>query len=268
MRRTGHRPSRRAVLAAPWILAFVLLAGWALTIWLTGVPAYILPTPQAVGERLVASLINPAWWPYAGTTIIESVGGCLLGMAVALPLAVAIHRFVLLDAAVSPFLGATQAIPAIALAPLLVLWVGYGLTAVIVLCAVLVFFPILVAAVVGLRHVDADVVDAGRMDGAGSWSLLVHVEFPLALPSVLAGIRNGFALSVTGAVVGEMVMGGEGLGQLLTLQRDSVDTAGMVATIVVLCVIASSLYGLVLLLERRARLDVPGSTRSTSKGNS
>ena len=77
---------------------------------------------------------------------------------------------------------------------------------------------------------------------------------PLALPSVLAGVRNGFTLSVTGAVVGEMVMGGRGLGQLLTAQRDAVDTAGMVATIVVLCAMASALYGLIHLVERRSRV--------------
>lgn len=268
MSRTGHRPSPQVLRWAPWGLAFALLMGWALTVRLSGAPAYILPGPAAVGSKLMAALTNPAWWPYAGTTFAEAVGGCVLGAAVALPLATAIHRSVLLDASVSPFLGATQAIPAIALAPLLVLWVGYGWTAIVVLCSVLVFFPILVAAVVGLDQVDADVVDAARMDGAGSAHLLAHIEFPLALPNILAGIRNGFALSVTGAVVGEMVMGGQGLGQLLTLQRDSVDTAGMMATIVVLCVLASALYGGVFLIERRVRLDALPASATTSKGNS
>jgi len=104
----------------------------------------------------------------------------------------------------------------------------------------------------GLRLVDPLVVDAALMDGAGSFSLLVSIELPLALPSILAGLRNGFALSVTGAVVGEMVMGGQGLGQLLTLQRDSVDTAGMFGTILVLCAMASALYGVISVIERRS----------------
>ena len=90
------------------------------------------------------------------------------------------------------------------------------------------------------------------MDGADSFALLRHIELPLALPNILAGLRNGFALSVTGAIVGEMVMGGAGLGQLLTIQRDSVDTAGMFATILVLCAMASGLYGLIHLVERRS----------------
>ena len=138
--------------------------------------------------------------------------------------------------------GVTQAIPAVAIAPLLVLWIGYGLGPVIVLCALIVFFPILISTVIGLRHVDADVVDAARMDGAGGWQLLTQVEFPMALASVLGGVRNGVTLSVTGAIVGEMVMGGGGLGTVLTVQRDSFDTAGMIATVIVLALIASSAY--------------------------
>ena len=133
---------------------------------------------------------------------------------------------------------------------------------IVLLCALLVFFPILVASVVGLRHVDARVVDAARIDGAGSRALLTEVELPLALPSILGGLRNGFTLSVTGAVVGEMVMGGAGLGELLTMQRDSLDTAGMFATILILCAIASLLYSLIYLVERRSR--VVSSLRGSS----
>ncbi len=248
---------------APWVLAVVLLAGWQVTVLVTRLPSYLLPSPGAVVVRLGQLLAEPAAWPFIGTTLLEAVGGCLLGAAVALPLAVLIHRSRWVNAAVTPFLGATQAIPAIALAPLLVLWVGYGLRSVVLLCALLVFFPILVASVVGLRHVDPPVIDAARMDGAGSVALLTHIELPLALPSILAGLRNGFTLSVTGAVVGEMVMGGDGLGQLLTIQRDSLDTAGMFATIVILCALASLAYGLIHQVERRSKVmqALSGSSR-------
>lgn len=243
-----------AAWAAPWLLAFALLAGWQLTVMLTGLPPLLLPDPAAVVRRLGALLTWPPIAGYLGVTVTESLGGCALGAAVALPLAIVIHRSRWMRAAVSPFLGATQAIPAIAIAPLLVLWIGYGLRAVVVLCALMVFFPILVSSVVGLRHVDASLVDAARLDGAGSLRLLRHIELPLALPSVLAGVRNGFTLSVTGAVVGEMVMGGSGLGQLLTVQRDSLDTAGMFATIALLCALASVAYGTIATLERRSSI--------------
>lgn len=240
--------------AAPWVFGVVLVLGWYVTTWVAQVPGFLLPTPDAVVVRLAQLLADGPFWGYTATTLLESLGGSALGAAVALPLAVLIHRSRWVNAALIPYLGATQAIPAIAIAPVLVLWVGYGLWPVVLLCALLVFFPILVAAVVGLRHVPAHVVDAARIDGASSAALLRHIELPLALPSVLAGLRNGFTLSVTGAVVGEMVMGGRGLGQLLTVQRDSLDTAGMFGTIAVLAAMASLAYTGIHLVERRSRV--------------
>lgn len=239
--------------AAPWLFSGALVVAWGLVVAIAAPPPYLLPAPAQVAGRLATAFTTPAFWPAVGTTFSEAVGGSLLGAVVALPLAIGIHRSRILNAAVTPLLGATQAIPAIALAPLLAIWVGYGLRPIILLCALMVFFPILVSSVVGLRHVDHHVVDAARMDGAGRVALLRHIEMPLALPNVLAGLRNGFALSVTGAVVGEMVMGGNGLGQLLTAQRDAVDTAGMFASIAVLCAMASGLYGLIHVIERRSR---------------
>ena len=243
---------RLRIRTAPWVAAVIVVLLWDLVIVLGGLDAFVLPTPAAVAGRLASDLTGPVIWPYLGLTVIESLGGCLVGAVTALPLAVVIHRSRWFAAAVNPFLGATQAIPAVALAPLLVLWVGYGWWPVVLLCALLVFFPILVATVVGLRHVPRGPVDAALVDGAGPWALLTHIELPLALPSILGGLRNGFALSVTGAVVGELVMGGQGLGALLTLQRDAVDTAGMFSTIAILCLLASSLYSLILLVERRS----------------
>lgn len=246
----ARRPARDLV--APVALGLALLLVWQAVSSLAGLPAFVLPAPLEVGRRLVRLLGGSTVWPYAGHTVLEALGGCLLGTVVALPLAVLVHRSRWARAAVGPYLGASQAIPAIALAPLLVLWVGYGLPAIVVLCALMVFFPILISATVGLRAVPREVVDAARIDGARSWQLLRHVEAPMALPSVLAGLRNGFTLSVTGAVVGEMVMGGEGLGELLTLQRDAVDTAGMVAVLILLCTVAGAAYVLLEQVERRS----------------
>ena len=238
---------RRAVVA-PALLAALLLFAWWATATLGHFPAYLLPAPGEVFRRLITDL--PMLLPYLGVTLAEALGGCLAGAVVALPLAVAIHRLGWFRAAVQPFLGATQAIPAIALAPLLVLWIDYGWWAVVTLCALMVFFPILVTSVLGLNRLDPDVIKAARIDGAGSARLLVDIELPLAWPAVLAGLRNGFTLSVTGAVVGEMVMGGRGLGTVLTVQRDAVDTAGMFATILLLCTVAASIYSLVHVWEQ------------------
>ncbi|MEV0633496.1 riboflavin ABC transporter permease RibX [Streptomyces sp. NPDC050619] len=183
----------------------------------------------------------------------ESTAGSALGLAVALPLAYLIARNRVAAAALQPYVAASQAVPAVALAPLLALWFGYGLLPIAVLCALLVFFPILVSAVVGLRQIDSDVMNAARVDGVGRVQMLRYIEWPLALPSTLAGIRAGLTLSITGAVVGEFVVGGDGLGQLLTVQRSEADTVGMFVTLLVLVLLAACLYGLMLLLERWAR---------------
>lgn len=259
MTRTVHR---RDVLAPVLFGVLLLTLWWQLTRGGSSIPSYLLPTPADVVGRLRDMVVGGEIWPYLGVTVLEAFGGCLVGSLVALPLAVLIHRSRWAAAAFAPFLGATQAIPAIALAPLLVLWIGYGLVAVVTLCSLMVFFPILISTVVGLRHVDGDVINAARIDGASSLGLLYHVEAPLALPSVLAGLRNGFTLSVTGAVVGEMVMGGRGVGMVLTVQRDSVDTAGMFASILVLCVVASTVYTLIQVWERRSM--IIDSLRTTS----
>jgi NitT/TauT family transport system permease protein len=241
---------RRAV--APVLLGLVLLLAWALAA--AAASPVLLPGPGRVLARFWTDLTTGALWPYLAVTLAEALAGCLLGAVVALPLAVAIHRSVWFSAAVQPFLGATQAIPAIALAPLLVLWVGYGMLPVVLLCGLIVFFPIFVSAVVGLRMVPRELLDAARLDGAGSGPLLRHVEAPMAMPSLLGGLKNGFALSVTGVVVGEMVMGGSGLGTVLTVQRDAVDTAGMFATIAWLCLIAAAAYSLITWWERRSAI--------------
>jgi len=244
---------------APLGLGVILLSAWGLVVAPGTIPRYFLPTPPDVARELYSGLVSHAdMWELTGATMTEALGGCLAGLVVALPLAVVIYRSKVVSAAVLPFLGTTQAIPAIALAPLLVLWIGYGLGAIVTLCTLMVFFPILVSSVVGFRHIDRDIIAAAQVDGAGGLSLLAWIEIPLALPNILAGIRNGFTLSVTGAVVGEMVMGGRGLGTLLTVQRDANNAAGMFATIIQLAVLAALIYSAVSLVERRwSRLTAP-----------
>lgn len=238
---------------APVAFGLVLLGLWALTVHAAGLEPYVLPHPLDVLHRLGDDAGQRDFWHATGVTLFEALGGTLLGAAVATPLAIAIHSSALVSAALNPFLGASQAVPAVALAPLLVLWVDYGTGAIMVLCALMVFFPMLVQATVGLRLVDPEVVDAARLDGASRVRILRHIEAPLAAPTALAGLRTGFTLSVTGAVVGEMVMGGTGLGQVLTVERDGLDTTGMFATIIVLCTLSALAYTLIRTLENRAR---------------
>ena len=241
---------------APLVLAAIFLIGWWATTSLTGIESWRLPSPADTWERAAALLSQASIWKRIGVTAGEALLGSLLGAVIALPLAYIIYRSRLISAAVEPFLGATQALPAIALAPLLVLWIGYGLWSIATLCTLMVFFPILVSTVVGLRHLDQEVLEAAQLDGASGWKMALAIELPLAAPSVLAGLRNGFTLSVTGAVVGEMVMGGTGLGQVLAQSRTNVDTAGMFVVIIVLCLMATMAYLVIYRIERSRRYDI------------
>lgn len=247
---TEHHPRRsvgRAV--APVVLGLLLLAGWALVAATAGLPTTLLPSPADVAHRFAADLTNGLLLPRTLTTAWEALLGCLLAAAVALPVGYLVARSRVADAALSPYLAASQAIPAVALAPLLVIWVGYGLFPIVLLCALIVFFPVVLATCLGVRTLDKDVLEAAQLDGATGLKLMRHIEVPLALPAILTGLRNGFTLSITGAVVGELVMGGEGLGMILSSQANSVDTTGVFSTLVMLCLLAVAVYLVMVALE-------------------
>lgn len=235
---------------APLLLGLVVVTVWQLLTMSGAVPPTLLPAPGAVLARFGADVASGALLGYAGVTILEAVFGCVLAAAIALPMGYLIARARVAEAAVSPYLAASQAIPAVAIAPLLVIWVGYGLLPVVLLCALLVFFPVVLSTVLGLRTIDTEILEAAQLDGAHGVQMLRHIEWPLALPAVLTGIRNGFTLSVTGAVVGELVMGGHGLGMVLSVQSASVDTTGLFATLLTLCLIAVVIYMALVGIER------------------
>lgn len=242
--------ARRATLP-PVTLGVVLVLVWALLSAVLG--SATVPSPVDLGERLALEIADGDILYAAAETFGVSALGSLLGLLVALPLGYLLAHSSTATAALGPYLAASQAIPAVAFAPLLALWFGYDAFPKALLCALLVFFPILLNTVLGLSTLDRDIVGAARVDGAGAGRLLLYIEAPMALPAVLTGVRNGFVLSVTGAVVGEFVMGGSGLGELLSVFRDRVDTAGMVATLLVLAALAVAINLAVRGLERMVR---------------
>jgi NitT/TauT family transport system permease protein len=229
------------------------VAIWEFLTATRAVSPFLLPTPGDVIASFWQKLTDPtdSLLGYAQTTLIESVAGCALGAVIALPLGYSVARSRLLASAFQPYLAASQALPAVAIAPLIALWIGYGMPPVVILCALIVFFPMVITTVLGLRLLDRDVLDAARVDGANRWALLRRIELPLALPSVLAGLRTSLTLSITGSVVGEFVIGGKGLGELLLIDREASDAPGVFATLFALALLAAALYGAVRLLERR-----------------
>lgn len=246
-------PARPVVSPALVLGACLLLAWWAVTASGAIAPVF-LPNPVAVVRRLWLGVSEGGLLGYTWVTLEEALLGCLSAGLLSLPLAWTLAHSQRFSRAVLPYVAASQAVPAIAVAPLLVVWIGYGTLPTVALCVLMVFFPITVTVLLGLRGLDADVVDAARLDGAHGISMIVYIELPMALPAILSGLRTGFTLSVTGAVIGEMTMGGQGLGMVLASQRQTVDTTGLFSTIVVLCVMATTIHWCLHELERRSRV--------------
>ena len=228
----------------------VLLALWQLLTLAQVYPAYILPSPETVFDRFGETLANGSLWKHIGTTTSEALLGFALAFVVAGLLCYPVARSRLVATLLNPLLAATQAIPLIALAPLLVLWFGFGLLPKIITCALIVFFPLLLNAVAGLRGVDPTLLEAAAAFGASRWQTFWLVELPLALPTLLTGIKIGLTISITGAVVGEFITAESGLGYLLNLGRGQFDTALVFVALLTLAFIAILAYGLVTLLEK------------------
>jgi len=234
---------RMLSVSPPIVLALILLVSWYLGTSYGRISSLILPAPGDVLVSLSNGLSSGILLSAALVTAQESVLGFLLALLVALPLGYGLAKSRLLAAAVHPYLAAGQAMPAIVIAPLLVIWLGYGLVPNVILCMLIVLFPMVITTILGVQTLDQTLIDAARVEGASGWSLLAHIEFPLALPALLAGVRTGLTLSVMGAVVGEFVSGGDqGLGALVQLAKEQFDTPALFATLIILGVLAGFYY--------------------------
>lgn len=243
---------RRMGNLAPAIgLGLLAVAIWQLLTSSGSAPQFLLPAPADVVRTFWRSLMNGLLPGYMLATLEESLIGFALGACIAVPIGYAIARSRMIGRTIEPYLAASQAVPAVALAPLLSLWLGYDLLPIAVLCALIVFFPAVITTTLSIRMIDHEVLDAARSDGAGWWALLRHMELPLALPGIMAGLRTSLTLSITGAVVGEFVVGDRGLGGLLNIARGQFDSALVFATLLMLALLATTLYLLARLVERR-----------------
>ena len=239
----------------PIALALILLVSWYLGTTYGRVSSLILPAPWDVLASLSSGFSSGIFLSAARVTAQESVLGFLLALVIALPLGYGLAKSRLFAAAVQPYLAAGQAVPAIVIAPLLVIWFGYGVIPNVILCMLIVLFPMVVTTILGVQTIDQALIDAARVEGASSWSLLFYIEFPLALPAVLAGIRTSLTLSVMGAVVGEFVSGGDqGLGALVQIATEQFNTPALFATLVILAVLAALYYAFSWLLVKLAEV--------------
>jgi NitT/TauT family transport system permease protein len=237
----------------PVVAAFVVFVVlWQAIVVIGDYPAFILPAPVEVGRRLVEAWTDGTIAPHALATLQEVVLGFAVGAGFALAAGYLLARSVLAERLLSPYLVAAQATPILALAPLLALWFGSGLLSKVVICALIVFFPVAVSTMVGIRSVDRGLLELGRSLRATPRQVLLTLEVPAALPFILGGMRVGVTLAVVGAIVGEWAGAERGLGVLVNIARGSLfDIPLMFATLVTIAAIGLALYLVVVVLERR-----------------
>ena len=235
------------------VVAFVgFVVAWKAVVILASLPVFILPSPEQVGARFISAWTDGTMPPHAWTTIVEVALGFGVGAGAGVVTGYGLARSRLVDRIVSPYLVAAQAVPILALAPLLALWFGPGLLAKVVICALIVFFPVAVATMVGIRGVDRGLLELARSLRASPRRILLDVEIPGALPTILGGLRVGATLAVVGAIVGEWSGADRGLGVLVNLARGSLfDIPLMFATLVTIALLGIACYGIVVLAERR-----------------
>lgn len=233
-----------------FITVVVALALWQIAVLIFNLPAFILPPPRLVGERLITSLSDGTLLRNLSATLLEVLAGLFTGSLLASLLGYWLAKSLLLERVLSPFLVASQAIPMVAIAPLLVIWFGPGIFSKVLICALIVLFPVLVNTVVGLRAVPDNLRDLMHSMRATPIQMLRYLEIPAALPVLLGGLRIGATLSVIGAVVGELVGADRGLGFLINVGRGQYDTALVFVAVFTLVAMAITLYGSVIFIEK------------------
>lgn len=232
-------------------LAAFLLA-WKLLVLLTGTPEYILPAPEVVIERGLRAIGSGVLWEHMAATVVEVVLGFSLGAMTAIVVGVALGKSVVIERVLSPYIVAAQAVPILALAPLLDIWFGGGLFARVLVCALIVFFPVAIATMVGIRSADPLLREMLLSLGATPGQVTTRLEIPSALPVIFGGLRVGVTLAVIGAVVAEWVSASTGLGVLINIADQGLfDTPLMFVALAALAIIGLAFYSLVVLVERR-----------------
>ncbi len=233
----------------PLVVFAGLLAAWQAVIWITGLPPFILPPPLRVAATLVER------WDFllaqAAITLLEMTLGLAAGAAFGALCAIALAQVPPLRRWLLPLVIASQAVPIFAIAPLLVIWFGYGIASKVVAAALVIFFSVTSTFYDGLTRTERGFVDLARVMGATPWRLLVHVRVPAALPALASGLRVAAVVAPIGAVIGEWVGAAAGLGFVMLHANARMQTDLMFAALFILAVVGVALYHAVDLVLRR-----------------
>ncbi|MBN9112041.1 MAG: ABC transporter permease [Pseudonocardia sp.] len=260
----GHSPKEKAakqrnprfdvrerpeLLLVPAVFVVLILV-WEFVIPLF-VDDYVLPVPSRIVDSLGQQLTDPLFWGHLEVTLRESLIGFVIGVGTAILLGTAISQVRLVEKTLMPYVVAFQTVPKVALAPLFVVWFGFGLTSKIVMAAVISFFPMLINVIEGLKAADADRIQMLTVFGASKLQVFRMVRLPSAMPFIFAGLDIGIVFAILGAVVGEFIGAKEGLGYLLLQTNYNFDIAGMFAVLVVLSVLGLLAHFLIRFAQRK-----------------
>lgn len=244
--------SNGAKIASEWFpplgLITTILLAWQIAATILQVPKWLLPSPIDIAGALITSselILGHAW-----VTLQEVVIGFIISLVTGVALAIAIAYSRTLERAIYPFVIASQTVPVVAIAPILLIWFGYGLLPKVIVVALICFFPICVNMVDGLRSVDPELVSLMRTLGSTRWQIFTKAQFPASLPFLFSGTKVAIAVSVIGAVIGEWVGASAGLGYFMVRSASQFQTARVFAAIVVLSAMGISLFALASIAER------------------
>lgn len=232
-------------------LALVLLGLWELLVRQWGLSALVLPAPSAIAASLWTGLATGYFWPHIRATLQALLLGLAAGSAIGLLAGMALAESELLERVLKPYVVVSQVVPKLALAPLFVLWFGFGMLPTVLITALICFFPLMENTLTGLRQVDAQRLQLFRMLGATRLQTLLRLKLPTGLPAILAGLRVAVVLALVGAVVAEFMGASRGLGAVVIAAQGMMDTTLMFAALVLIAAMGLLLYQACLELERR-----------------
>ena len=237
----------KILLALSSLIGTLLL--WKLAILIFDYPTYILPDPILVKNRLSFLFETGKIYPHLKRTLLEILSGFILGTSLAVITGYVLAKRKWLKISLTPYIIGFQSIPIIALAPLFILWFGTGIVSKIIICALIVFFPIMINTVTALSNIESDKKDLLRMYNASSLNILSKLEIPHSLPYIFSSLKIGIVLSVIGAVVGEFIGADKGLGFLINSSLGLIDTPQLFAVIFILSTLGLAFYTIVSIIE-------------------
>jgi NitT/TauT family transport system permease protein len=232
------------------LIAATLLV-WEALVWMLDIPAFILPAPSSIFVALYRGTVSSLYLDHIGVTVAETLMGFALGSALAFALGIAVALSRRVEYFLYPFIVMFQAMPKVALAPLIIIWFGLGITSKVVAAALVAFFPLMVNTIVGLRSAEEDRINLMRSLAASRWQIFWMLQLPNAMPYIFAGLEIAMIFALIGAIVGEFVGAQSGLGMLIQSMNFTMDVAGQFSVLLILSMLGLLLNGIVSEVRRR-----------------